>query len=135
MCISELNPALPLSWLQLGHPPLKLFCSLPAPRVLIFFPPQPITSADEDRRAPQAPRCSRQVCCCGVQSCSQAWLLQRALLGVPRWGDGVTAPWGLAVGLASVPCSGEKKGFLCLWFVAWEGGVAGVTQELAVGCL
>ena len=98
---------------------ILLVCS---PACLIFFPPQPITSADEDGRAPHAPRCSRQVCCCGVQSGSQPWLLRRKWPGVPRWGDGATAPRGSTVDLASAPCSGGKKGSLCLWFVAWEGG-------------
>lgn len=41
MSIRELNPALPPSWLQLGHLPLKLFLLLPARRALSFCPQVP----------------------------------------------------------------------------------------------
>lgn len=56
-----------------------------------------------------------------VQSCSQPRLLRREKSGVPRRGDGVTAPWDWAVGLGSPPCSGGEKGSLHLWFVACKG--------------
>lgn len=65
---------------------------------LTFCPQQPVTSVDEDGRAHPAPRCSQQVCYCGVQSCSQQW---RQWPGVPRKGDGAAAPQGLAVSLAT----------------------------------